>query len=234
MKTYKILSGNALKVIAVITMLIDHIGHILLPQMFLLRKIGRLSLPIFAFMIAEGCIYTKNKLRYFLGIFLLAVLCQVGYFIAGYGLDLSILVTFSYSILIIYALQNFRKQLNGGRWYEMIFAFGLFVFTVGMTYIINRYYRADYGFWGCMLPLFAYLPVFIKEDASVSTKVVSFAVGVFVLAWRMNMVQYYSLLSLPLLMMYSGKRGKYNIKYIFYVFYPLHLVILHVIHMCIQ
>ena len=65
------LSGNALKIIAAITMLIDHIGVILLPQITLFRVIGRISFPIFAFMIAEGCAHTKNKLRYFYRFFCL-------------------------------------------------------------------------------------------------------------------------------------------------------------------
>ena len=57
------LSGNALKIIGAITMLIDHMGVVLFPGIAILRIIGRISFPIFAFMIAEGCRYTKNKLK---------------------------------------------------------------------------------------------------------------------------------------------------------------------------
>ena len=66
-----LLSGNGLKLVAALTMLIDHVGMLLFPQVLLLRIIGRLAFPIYAFMIAEGCRYTKNKLRYFLMVFLL-------------------------------------------------------------------------------------------------------------------------------------------------------------------
>ena len=61
-----ILTGNHLKLIAAFAMLLDHVGILLFPQIRLLRILGRLAYPIFAFMIAEGCRYTKNKLRYFL------------------------------------------------------------------------------------------------------------------------------------------------------------------------
>ena len=57
------MTGNQLKIIALIAMTIDHVGLILLPQVELLRIIGRLSFPIFAYMIAEGCFFTHDKKR---------------------------------------------------------------------------------------------------------------------------------------------------------------------------
>ena len=59
------LTNNQLKIIAMISMLIDHIGVAMFPNVMILRIIGRLAFPIFAYMIAEGCFYTKNKARYF-------------------------------------------------------------------------------------------------------------------------------------------------------------------------
>ena len=60
------LSGSTIKIIACILMAIDHIGYHLYPEITILRIIGRLSMPLFAFFIAEGCYYTKNKLKHFL------------------------------------------------------------------------------------------------------------------------------------------------------------------------
>ena len=45
---FKILSGNALKIVASIIMLVDHIGNVLFPKIICLRIIGRLAFPIFA------------------------------------------------------------------------------------------------------------------------------------------------------------------------------------------
>ena len=56
-----ILNGNHLKLIAAFTMLLDHAGILLFPHVKLLRILGRLAYPIFAYMIAEGCRYTKNN-----------------------------------------------------------------------------------------------------------------------------------------------------------------------------
>ena len=68
MKKYEILNGNALKIIALISMIIDHVGVMLFPYELWLRCLGRISLPIFAYMVAEGCQYTRNMKKYFLRI----------------------------------------------------------------------------------------------------------------------------------------------------------------------
>ena len=60
------LNGNQLKILAMLFMTVDHVGAFLMPQYEILRYIGRLAMPIFAFMIAEGCTHTHNRLRYFL------------------------------------------------------------------------------------------------------------------------------------------------------------------------
>lgn len=59
----KILNNNQLKIIACIFMLIDYIGFFLYPEIIILRYIGRLAFPLFAFFIAEGAYYTKNKIK---------------------------------------------------------------------------------------------------------------------------------------------------------------------------
>ena len=95
----KRLNGNQLKIIALVTMTIDHVGMYLLPQFVILRIIGRLSMPIFAYMIAEGCRYTKNKKYYLLLTLGVGLICQVVYWIAMQSLYQCILITFSLSIL---------------------------------------------------------------------------------------------------------------------------------------
>ena len=60
------INAFTLKMIATVAMLIDHIGAVLFPQIEILRIIGRIAFPIFAYMIAEGCVHTKSKKKYFL------------------------------------------------------------------------------------------------------------------------------------------------------------------------
>ena len=88
------LTGNQLKIIAMLTMTCDHVGLQLLPQWGFLRILGRLALPIYAWMIAEGCRHTRSRKKYLLRLASLAALCQIVYFIAMGSLYMCILVTF--------------------------------------------------------------------------------------------------------------------------------------------
>lgn len=233
------LSGNALKYIAAITMLIDHAGFLLFPRHIIFRIIGRLAFPIFAFMIAEGCRYTRNKLKYFLSVFLLGFACQVVYFLYDGSLDMCILITFSLSILIIYALQDFKRVFFSPdkSWYEKTLSGAIFLVTVVSAYFFNKLLPVDYGFLGIMVPVFASVlhpsgentPRILQKFDKIYFHVAAMALALVVLSWRTSWVQWYSLLALPFLLLYTGKRGRANTKYFFYIFYPVHLAALELI-----
>ena len=215
------LTGNALKLIAALSMTIDHAGLLLFPQYPVLRILGRLAFPIFAFMIAEGCKYTHSRRRYFGNIFALAVLCQIVYYLADGSLYLSILFTFSLSILTIFALQDFRREptpLRGA----------VFLLTIAAVFILNRVFSIDYGFWGCMVPVFAALPQNTKWDTTVFSTLL-LGIGLVFLGLAFGGRQMFALAAIPLLLCYNGKRGRWNMKSFFYIFYPAHLVILQLI-----
>lgn len=212
------LSGNALKLLAALFMTIDHVGVLLLPHVIVLRILGRLALPIFAFMIAEGCRYTRNRLRYFGSVFALGVLCQIVYYLADRSLYFSILITFSLSIATIYALQDWKDQKTTRS--ALVF-FG----AVAGVYALNRVFTIDYGFWGCMLPVFA--AAFQKTAWDRPwVNLGMLGLGLLVLAADLGQIQYYALPALPLLACYNGRRGRWKLKYFFYLFYPIHLVLL--------
>ena len=212
------LSGNALKLLAALFMTIDHVGVLLLPHVIVLRILGRLALPIFAFMIAEGCRYTRNRLRYFGSVFALGVLCQIVYYLAERSLYFSILITFSLSIATIYALQDWKEQKTPRS--ALVF-FG----AVAGVYALNRVFAIDYGFWGCMLPVFA--AAFQKTAWDRPwVNLGMLGLGLLVLAADLGQIQYYALPALPLLACYNGRRGRWKLKYFFYLFYPIHLVLL--------
>lgn len=212
------LSGNALKLLAALFMTIDHVGVLLLPHVIVLRILGRLALPIFAFMIAEGCRYTRNRMRYFGSVFALGVLCQIVYYLAERSLYFSILITFSLSIATIYALQDWKEQKTPRS--ALVF-FG----AVAGVYALNRVFAIDYGFWGCMLPVFA--AAFQKTAWDRPwVNLGMLGLGLLVLAADLGQIQYYALPALPLLACYNGRRGRWKLKYFFYLFYPIHLVLL--------
>lgn len=235
----RVLSGNALKLIAALAMLIDHIGVLLLPQVLILRVIGRISFPIFAFMIAEGCRYTKNKARYFFTMLGVGAACQVVMYLYNRSLEMSVLITFSLSVLLIYAFQWVKEEIfaEGAHVGRALCAVLLFAVMLVATGILGAYVDLDYGATGAMLPLFAALLHPPKRSRSTHLHkcddprlhALSMSLGMLLLALDSNPIQYWSFLCLPLLLLYSGRRGKWHLKYFFYVFYPTHLLLLQVI-----
>ena len=221
----KPLTGNTLKILAALFMTIDHIGVILFPRVLALRIIGRLALPIFAFMIAEGCKYTRNKKKYFGMVFGLGAICQIVYYLFDGSLYFSILITFSLSILMIYALQFWKEK-------KTVLSGLVFAASVLPVYLLNRWLTIDYGFWGCMLPVFAALPHGTEYDSD-AANTTTLGIGLVLLGISTDLIQCLALLALPLLYAYNGKRGRLNLKYFFYIFYPAHLVILEGIAMLI-
>ena len=223
---FTILNGNHLKLIAAFTMLLDHAGILLFPHVRLFRILGRLAYPIFAYMIAEGCRYTRNKLRYFLLVFGLGAVCQLVYYFFSGDTYLNILLTFSCSILLVYALQAMyqAKTWQKEALWSIVFAAG-FLGAYGLTRILS----IDYGFWGIMTPVFASFAFARKMPRGAS--VLLLGAGLVLLAADLGGIQHYGLLALPLLLLYSGERGKTRMKYFFYIFYPVHLAVLQGIAM---
>ena len=220
------LSGNALKLIAAAAMVADHVGYLFFPTVAALRIIGRLAFPIFAHMGAEGCGYTRNKLKYFLHVFLLAVICQIVYFVAARDTHMNILVTFSLAILLIYAMDAVKSAVSLGKriGWTVVFTTG-----VAAVYLLTQYVSVDYGFWGVMTPVLA--GAFRGKTDKRYISVLMLGAGLLLVSGYLGGVQIYSLFALPLLLLYSGKRGKWKMKYFFYIFYPGHLALLYLIDM---
>ena len=232
------LSASTLKIIGCIFMVIDHIGVILLPHLLILRIIGRLSYPFFAYFIAEGCRYTRNKCKRFLLVLGLAVLCEGVYFILMGEPDGGILVNFCLSILLVYQVQAFKKALAHKEVIKAGLRLLLFCASVAGVYgFVEHVLWVDYGFWGILIPVWAALPDYKEGEAPACFKALSgrpvkllfFTVGLLCLCISRGLlenIQSYSLLSLPILALYNGRPGRKSFKYGFYLFYPAHLAVL--------
>ena len=143
------LNSNQLKLIAAVSMLIDHVGYILFPFFDIFRIVGRLAFPIFAFCIAEGVRYTKNRLRYLLTIAGCAAVFQIVFEFAAGGNVLNIFGTFTLSICLCYAFDLLKTRKIGG--------YLVFLLAVFAVYAFNRFVPVDYGFVGVLVPLSAYV-----------------------------------------------------------------------------
>ncbi len=220
-------TGNQLKILAMITMTIDHMGLYLFPRLVILRIIGRLALPIYAFMIAEGCRHTRSRARYLGRIAAMAALCQVVYFFFMNSLYQCILVTFSLSILLICAIERVRqKRTVGAALLALGVLAGCFFLCEGLPLLLPYTdYGVDYGIVGVLLPVLVY---FGPEKTRYLTA------GLILLGLQYRYVQWWALAAVPLLGMYNGQRGKAKIGPLFYWYYPAHLVVLYGIKLLLR
>lgn len=207
------LTGNQLKLLAMLAMTCDHVGLQLFPHVPLLRILGRLALPVYAFMIAEGCRYTHDRRKYLARLASLAMLCQIVYFFAMGSLYMCILVTFSLSVALIWAWES------GKPWVGPAATAAVFVICVVLPDWIPGF-QVDYGLPGVLLPVLLYFG---------KPRWLFLCLGLALLALSAGGIQWWAFAAVPLLMLYNGQRGKYRMGRLFYLYYPVHLVILYLI-----
>lgn len=228
---FKVLNNNQLKIIAMISMLIDHIGLVFFPNIIILRYIGRLAFPIYAYMIAEGCRYTKNRKKYLGIIAVMAIIFQIVYFVFMQSIYQGILVNFSFSIATIFAIESFfknKKALN--KIFMVVFISTVLFIYLCLPIIFEEYgFYIDYDIWGLLLPILVY---FAPNKWCRAIFTATLLIIMTIVSGK-NM-QWWSLLTIPLFILYNEERGSKKLKYVFYIFYPLHLVIIYGIMFLLQ
>ena len=221
----RILDGSMLKLIAVVSMLIDHTSIIILSQfdfatepftlfgkslnlVLIGRYIGRLAFPIFAFLITEGYTHTRNKKRFGIVLLIFAFLSEIPFDIflsrQTFSLDKqNIYFTLFLGFLGMWLLENIRDDLKRG----------VLVLLVALSAIVIR---CDYSIQGVLLIILLYLLRNQRALASVfSYPCLSGGIAAWCAFIPINL--------------YNGKRGFISgklLKYAFYLFYPVHLMAL--------
>lgn len=229
----KCLSNFDLKLIAIITMTIDHIGVVFgTPFYNLLRAVGRLSFPIFAFLLTEGYVHTKSFGKYFFRLLVLALISEVIYDYVFYGSFIyleanNIFFTLALGLLTLWLLDKSRTLVK--KYFKekidltiiLPITYLLIIVVMGL---IAELLSFSYGMLGILVISFFYL---FKKNFSLT--VLSVSLSTLILG---DTMQYFSLLSLILIYFYNKKLGKKS-KMFFYLYYPLHILVLGVIRMLI-
>lgn len=232
-----------LKCFACIVMLIDHIGAILLPDVIILRYIGRLAFPIFAFLISEGYEKTKNRKSYALRLLSFAIFSQIPYSIAFNTLRLNIFFTLLGGLGAIaicdydFNFFNFREKFKiPDNKYKFIQYIVKIVLIFGLC-ILFTVVNTDYSAYGILTILC------FKLFKGNYKRLIFYIIIINLLHVNNNLsyyltynisidfnafIQLFSILSLLIISKYNNKKGK-SFKYGFYCFYPVHLILLSII-----
>ena len=236
---YRILDGAALKMIAIVTMFIDHAAKGILYYGYLiprrpvsqgtslytiyqfyriLRGIGRIAFPIFCFFLVQGFLYTRSRLKYALRLFIFALISEFPFDIALYQKWIyrshqNVYFTLLIGVLMLWAFEWIGEHVRAS--YPMVF---LQAAAVGALMYLSYIMHTDYNYKGLILILTFYLLRFHHPLAVTG--------GAVAMCWEWP----YVLLAFPPLLLYNGKRGRQN-KYFFYVFYPAHLLLIYFIRL---
>ena len=216
------MSGSILKWIAIITMIIDHIGAVFFQDIEVLRIVGRIAFPIFAFLITEGFKYTSNVKKYAIRLGIFALVSEIPFNLAFHGepWDIShqnVFFTLFIGLLCIWIYEEGKER---NRFLSIV--------AVYILALSAEFLRTDYGLFGVFLIFMIY------QSKSMKNKMIVIIIMNILLAWLRvlsggsSFIQIYAGFSVIFLLLYNEKKGK-GIKYIFYLIYPFHLIVLYLL-----
>lgn len=221
-KTTKKLSNSTLKIIAIISMLIDHTAAVLVsPYDFsmlytVMRLIGRLAFPIFCFLLVEGIYHTSNRKKYLLRLGIFAIISEIPFDLAFHHriCDIryqNVFFTLFLGALLIYMMEQFKDKTS----FIITPKKGMCIFVICC---VAFFLKTDYSYKGIILILCYY---FLYQTSYI--KLIAADIVIFLLyGFNMEIAAVFS--GIPIAF-YNEKRGL-KFKYLFYIFYPIHLLVL--------
>lgn len=227
------LTTFTLKIIAMVTMIFDHVAVIFLTDygnMYgAFRIVGRISFPIFCFVLVEGYFHTKNRMSYATRLGIFALISEVPYdMMYGSFFNLekqNVMFTLFFGFMVIWALDLItgfairypEKLVSKVGVLRLNYLAELIVMALGFgaAYFLNT----SYSYAGILLIICFY--VFRKHHIGKIASNVVFNMGMFGYG-----IQWAGVLSILPIALYNGKAGCRKGKYVFYVFYPLHILLL--------
>ena len=206
---FRLLDGTTLKLIAMVSMVFDHVGDNFFPGQTWMRIIGRMALPIFAFCVAEGFYYTRDRGKYLTRMGLFACVREIK------ALELShqnIMLTFFWAILGLICFEKLRARKTKAA--TAAGAVVLLFFAVSSIFL-----GMDYSVLATGLIFIYYL---LHSKAPVWNNLA--AAGYHALLRNVG-IYWFGLLGFLPVLLYNGQKGK-GLKWLFYAFYPGHLLLI--------
>jgi hypothetical protein len=238
------ISQEGLKLIACLSMLVDHIGYELIAELYraaqepgtvqmlyrlyyLCRIVGRIAMPIYAFLLVEGAQKTRDPIKYGIRLLIGAVLAEVAFdlVVSGkvFGPKQSVMMTLFFGYAAVLAM----KKCETITWKPVV---------VLPFALLAEVLDTDYGWMGVVLVALFDLSRYL-EPANVfrffgMVVLFHFTKGkVFYFGNISVPMQVFGALSMVFIGAYNGKKLTWNkgVQWAFYLFYPVHMLILWVI-----
>lgn len=214
---YQRLDGTVLKLIACLSMFIDHLGAVCFSGMMGFRIIGRLAFPIYCFLLVEGAVHTHDMKKYILRMGIFALISEVPFDLAFYHRLVyighqNVFFTLGLGLLAIWFLEHPIEQLDIP---DVLYKL-LVIIAAGL---IAEFFNTDYGFTGiAVICIFYYL----RGQPQLKYPIAA------ILLVAMGGVEVYAVLALIPILLYNGQRGRQTkaMQYGFYIFYPAHLLLI--------
>ena len=226
LKMFPLLSGSALKIIAVVSMVIDHCAYYLMDGNTMaydvMRCFGRIAFPVFAFLVAEGFAHTRNRMRYFISLLLFAAVSEVPWYLLN-GADgtHNVMFTLALGVSALAVFERLREHRI------------LCCFFILLTAWLATWLGTDYEWRGVLLIVVSYLFGIIRSmNTPIILRRMMQLLFVFPLMMHYGIIG--ALLACAVIFLYDGTRGFIHgnvAKYGFYAFYPVHLITILIINM---
>ncbi len=234
------MSNSTLKILAIIFMTIDHIGHFM-PNSELytpMRMVGRLAFPIFLFLILQGYKHTKDVKHYILNLYIFALLSTYPFYYA-FGFYFNVFFTLGTVVLMLYLFTKTKNKIQNFIIFLLLFLISK-PFDWGQPAILTVYLIKDYlnnnSKLATKLPMTLGIVTWVNYVTEFEFSFLKdFFLGVItlesIIMTSLNYSVYIAaiLFATPFLTAYNGERGfrltAYK-KYFFYLYYPLHLIVI--------
>lgn len=216
----KTIPQEVLKIIACLTMFLDHIGATLVPWMGL-RVIGRLAFPIYCFLLVEGMTFTRNHKKYAIRLLIGALLAEIPFDLLFFGK-----LTLTHQSVMVTLLLGFLMMMWAAK-------SGRILLPLAVCFFAAELLGTDYGGYGVAL-----IALFFMTTAKFHATALQ-TVGMFLLMLIMGSaripvfgiripIQLFAVLSVIPISMYNARKLTRNIwvQRAFYLFYPVHLAVL--------
>jgi len=218
------LSAFQIKLLACFFMLLDHMGYFFFPEQIVWRAAGRLSFPLFAFMIANGWHFTTNRQKYFRRILIFGIIIQIPFALFIDNSIYNIFFTLSLGIVAIWLWDKYKKPT-------------LRIILCLIPMIAASLIHADYGWYGVALILICH--IFYDDFPRLAIAFVLASLMRILIGYSQWMLggelptiislQPFALLALAFIFLYDHTPGRKS-RWLFFIFYPGHLAVLYLIY----